>query len=63
MNMVLQAGGGVIRTEHDRGVVLLLDDRFAQEGYRRLFPHHWAHLQYLPGTDALKQALQTFWGA
>ena len=63
MNKVLQAAGRVIRTEHDRGVVLLLDDRFAQEGYRRLFPWHWAHLQYLPGTDALKQALQTFWGA
>ena len=63
MNKVLQAAGRVIRTEHDRGVVLLLDDRFAQEGYRRLFPYHWAHLQYLPGTDALKQALQTFWGA
>lgn len=63
MNKVLQAAGRVIRTEHDRGVVLLLDDRFAQEGYRRLFPRHWAHLQYLPGTDALKQALQTFWGA
>ena len=43
------AGGGAgHRTEHDRGVVLLLDDRFAQEGYRRLFPRHWAHLQYLP---------------
>ena len=63
MNKVLQAAGRVIRTEHDRGVVLLLDDRFAQEGYRRLFPRHWAHLQYLSGTDALKQALQTFWGA
>ena len=63
MNKVLQAAGRVIRTEHDRGVVLLLDDRFTQEGYRRLFPRHWAHLQYLPGTDALKQALQTFWGA
>ena len=61
MNKVLQAAGRVIRTEHDRGVVLLLDDRFAQEGYRRLFPHHWAHLQYLPGTDALKQALASFW--
>ena len=61
MNKVLQAAGRVIRTEHDRGVVLLLDDRFAQEGYRRLFPRHWAHLQYLPGTDALKQALASFW--
>ena len=61
MNKVLQAAGRVIRTEQDRGVVLLLDDRFAQEGYRRLFPRHWAHLQYLPGADALKQALASFW--
>ena len=61
MNKVLQAAGRVIRTEQDRGVVLLLDDRFAQEGYRRLFPRHWAHLQYLPGTGALRQALRSFW--
>ena len=61
MNKVLQAAGRVIRTEQDRGVVLLLDDRFAQEGYRRLFPRHWAHLQYLPGAGALRQALRSFW--
>ena len=61
MNKVLQAAGRVIRTEQDRGVVLLLDDRFTQEGYRRLFPRHWAHLQYLPGAGALRQALRSFW--
>ena len=61
MNKVLQAAGRVIRTEQDRGVVLLLDDRFAQEGYQRLFPRHWAHLQYLPGAGALRQALRSFW--
>ena len=62
MNKVLQAAGRVIRTETDRGVVLLLDDRFAQESYRRLFPRHWAHIQYLSGTGALQQALEAFWG-
>lgn len=61
MNKVLQAAGRVIRTETDRGVVLLLDDRFAQEGYRRLFPRHWAHIQYLSGTDSLRRALDDFW--
>ena len=63
MNKVLQAAGRVIRTERDRGVVLLLDDRFAQEGYRRLFPRHWAHLRYLPGTQALENELARFWDA
>lgn len=62
MNKVLQAAGRVIRTETDRGVVLLLDDRFTQEGYRRLFPRHWAHIQYLSGTDSLRRALDDFWG-
>ena len=63
MNKVLQAAGRVIRTESDRGVVLLLDDRFAQEGYRRLFPRHWAHLRYLAGTQALENELARFWDA
>ena len=63
MNKVLQAAGRVIRTETDRGVVLLLDDRFTQEGYRRLFPRHWAHIQYLSGTDSLRRALDDFRGS
>ena len=28
MNKVLQSAGRVIRTEDDRGIILLLDDRF-----------------------------------
>ena len=62
MNKVLQAAGRVIRTEADKGVVLLLDDRFSQGAYRRLFPRHWAHLKYLPDTGALAGALSEFWG-
>lgn len=38
MNKVLQAAGRVIRTAEDKGVVLLLDDRFARSEYTRLFP-------------------------
>ena len=57
MNKVLQAAGRVIRTPEDKGVVLLLDDRFAKPEYQRLFPLHWKHLQYLPGPAALETAL------
>lgn len=38
MNKVLQAAGRVIRTPRDKGVVLLIDNRFAMPDYRRLMP-------------------------
>ncbi len=41
MNRVLQAAGRVIRSEEDRGVVLLVDQRYRQERYRSLLPAHW----------------------
>ena len=62
MNKVLQAAGRVVRTPQDKGVVLLLDDRFAQPDTARLFPPHWRHIQYRPGTAALKTVLAGFWG-
>ena len=61
MNKVLQAAGRVIRTQEDKGVVLLLDDRFAQSEYARLFPKHWRHLEYLRDTKELKKKLEDFW--
>ena len=39
---VVQAAGRVIRTEQDRGVVYLLDDRFARTEVRRLLPRWWS---------------------
>jgi len=41
MNKILQAGGRVIRTEKDRGVIALLDERFNYLSYRQLFPREW----------------------
>ncbi|PYY29349.1 helicase C-terminal domain-containing protein [Paenibacillus illinoisensis] len=41
MNKVLQAGGRLIRTEEDTGVLVLVDDRFTQEPYRSLLPEEW----------------------
>ena len=40
-NRVLQAAGRVIRTSRDRGVVLLLDQRYGSHRYRELFPLEW----------------------
>jgi len=33
--------GRIIRSETDRGLILLLDRRYASEQYQRFFPHHW----------------------
>lgn len=42
MNKVLQAAGRVIRTEEDKGVIVLLDERFLQNYNRRIFPREWS---------------------
>ena len=38
---VVQAAGRVIRSEQDRGVVWLMDDRYARAEVRRLLPPWW----------------------
>ena len=42
MNKVLQSAGRVIRTDEDRGIILLLDERFAGKEYLQMFPREWA---------------------
>ncbi|TLS36033.1 ATP-dependent DNA helicase [Pseudalkalibacillus caeni] len=41
MNKVLQAGGRLIRSENDRGVIVLVDDRFLHRNYLSLLPEEW----------------------
>lgn len=45
MNKVLQAAGRVIRTVEDIGIVALLDERFLQFSYKRMFPREWKDYQ------------------
>ena len=60
-NKVLQAAGRVIRSPADKGVVLLIDDRFAQGRYRQLFPEHWRHCRFLYSEQELADRLAGFW--
>lgn len=60
MNKVLQAAGRVIRTEDDKGVAVLLDDRFMQSSYRALFPREWKGYKTI-STDSVKNHLNQFW--
>lgn len=41
MNKVLQAGGRLIRSERDRGSLVLVDDRYLQPKYMQLLPEEW----------------------
>jgi Rad3-related DNA helicase len=61
MNRVLQAAGRVIRTENDRGVVVLLDDRYATEQYKMMFPLHWSHAKYAHSAQELAGQVKEFW--
>lgn len=38
---VVQAAGRVVRTQEDRGIVYLIDDRFDRPGVRQLLPAWW----------------------
>ena len=60
MNRVLQAIGRVIRSETDRGVVLLIDARFNELRYRRLFPAWWKYLR-VRHAEGLQSAVANFW--
>jgi DNA excision repair protein ERCC-2 len=62
MNRVLQAAGRVIRSETDRGAVLLVDQRFGQRRYRSLFPAGWRP-SFVTSPEELRSELDRFWSA
>ncbi len=60
INRVFQAAGRVIRTENDRGVVLLIDQRYATRRYRSLFPAEWEPIR-VQDQEQFAEDLQRFW--
>lgn len=63
MNKVLQAAGRVIRSESDKGAVLLIDERFGHSSYKRIFPKHWAQMKAVRSNEELRSCLNDFWDA
>lgn len=61
MNSVLQAAGRVIRKESDRGVLVLIDDRYAEPTYYKLFPRSYRHIKYTGDPFSLGEILRRFW--
>jgi DNA excision repair protein ERCC-2 len=61
LNKVIQAVGRVIRTETDRGVAILFDDRFTTRKYLSLYPRAWNHLRVVNKTDKISKTIKDFW--
>ena len=60
MNKVLQSAGRVIRTDEDRGVILLLDERFRDTRYQETFPREWKEYS-LCTVETVEAATEDFW--
>jgi len=62
MNRVVQSAGRIVRSETDRGVIVLLDKRFAYENYSRLLPRDWYESSPAELTaPEFREALSEFW--
>lgn len=61
MIKVLQAAGRCIRTDNDKGVILLLDNRYSQRIYQSLFPYEWYPNFRVRKSDDVKTLCEKFW--
>ena len=60
-NKVLQASGRVIRTESDRGAVLLIDRRFKKQEYINMMPYWWHNMEFVDDEADIETGLASFW--
>jgi DNA excision repair protein ERCC-2 len=57
---VFQAAGRVIRTETDRGSILLIDPRYSHPQYNELFPQEW-QVHPVQNHGQIRKILTEFW--
>ena len=60
MNKVTQAVGRVIRSEEDRGAVLLIDERYASHQYQDLYRHEWRNYEAVFSPQEVEEKLNNF---
>lgn len=61
LNRVVQAAGRVIRTDNDRGIIMLIDDRFGTHKYKSLFPKEWSNHYSVKNAETTKNIVDRFW--
>ena len=61
MNRVFQAAGRVIRREDDKGVIVLIDDRFDDPIYKKSLPSLLSGVKFIGDAKQLNEELREFW--
>ena len=61
INKVMQAIGRVIRSESDRGIALLIDDRYLTEEYHELFKNTYSDYEVVTSIEDIKEQVENFW--
>ena len=62
MNKVIQAVGRLIRSYSDKGIILLIGERFADETFNILLPDYWIDKKDdLVITNNYKKEIKSFW--
>lgn len=60
MNKVMQAVGRVIRSEDDRGAVLLIDERYMSHQYQDLYRYEWRNYEVVMSPSEVSDNLKIF---
>ena len=60
MNKVMQAVGRVIRSEEDRGAVLLIDERYMSHQYQDLYRYEWKNYEVVMSPTEVSENLNNF---
>ena len=61
INKVMQALGRVIRSEKDRGIALLIDDRYLTKPYQEIFKTTYSMYEVVTSKEDIKEQVENFW--
>ena len=61
INKIMQAVGRLIRSEKDRGIALLIDERYAYKEYDYLFRNIWKNNKFIKSIEALEKEIDSFY--
>jgi DNA excision repair protein ERCC-2 len=60
ISKVIQSVGRLIRSENDKGVAILYDERFSYQNYKKMFPSSWKNVKYCYNNIDIKKYISIF---